>query len=67
LPLSRLAITQVVDFRIKERAKMDIMLYLLPVTLIMGLGSLVALFWAIKNQQFDDPKGDAERILRDDE
>ena len=46
---------------------MDIMLYLLPVTLIMGIGSLLALFWAMKNQQFDDPKGDAERILRDDE
>jgi cbb3-type cytochrome oxidase maturation protein len=40
---------------------------LLPVALLLGLGGLAAFFWALRNGQFDDPDGDAARILIDDE
>ena len=34
---------------------------------LLALGGLIALLWALANGQFDDLKGDAERILIDDE
>jgi cbb3-type cytochrome oxidase maturation protein len=40
---------------------------LLPVALLLGLGGLAAFFWALRNGQFDDPDGDAARILIEDE
>ena len=45
---------------------MDILLYLIPIALTVGAFALYGFFWAIKHDQFDDPKGNAERILRDD-
>lgn len=32
----------------------------------VGLGALLILFWAINSGQYDDPEGDAMRILIDD-
>ncbi len=46
---------------------MDVLLYLIPIALTIGGIALAGFFWALRNGQFDDPKGDAERILRDDE
>jgi len=42
---------------------MTILLWLIPVSLILGFGGLLAFFWALKDGQFDDTKGDAERLL----
>lgn len=35
--------------------------------LTVGLFSLGVLLWALSNGQYDDPDGDAERILLDDD
>jgi cbb3-type cytochrome oxidase maturation protein len=32
----------------------------------VGLGALALLLWALADGQFDDPDGDAQRILLDD-
>jgi len=46
---------------------MTILSMLIPLALIMGFIGLLAFFWALKSGQFDDPKGDAQRILLDDD
>jgi cbb3-type cytochrome oxidase maturation protein len=45
---------------------MEILVVLIPVSLLLGGVGLLAFFWAMKTKQFDDPKGDAERILSPD-
>jgi len=35
--------------------------------LVVGLSSLAVLLWALASGQYDDPDGDAERILMDDD
>jgi cbb3-type cytochrome oxidase maturation protein len=40
---------------------------LIPVALGLGLTGLAAFFWSIKHGQFDDPDGDALRILGEEE
>ena len=45
---------------------MDILGVLIPVSLALGIGGLVAFFWALRRGQFEDPEGDAHRILRPD-
>lgn len=44
---------------------MEILFVLIPVSLLLGAGGLVAFLWSLKTRQYDDPKGDAERILSD--
>ena len=34
--------------------------------LLVGLGALAVLLWALSNGQYDDPDGDAMRIFMDD-
>lgn len=34
--------------------------------LFVGLGALAILLWAVGSGQYDDPEGDAQRILLDD-
>lgn len=46
---------------------MNILLYLIPVALLLGILGLVAFFWALRNNQFDDLDGAPHRMLRDDE
>lgn len=46
---------------------MDILAYLIPITLVMGGIWLFGFLWAIKRGQFDDPDGAAHRILIEDE
>lgn len=46
---------------------MDILLYLIPIALTLGLVGLVGFMWALKNDQFDDMEGNAHRILLDDD
>jgi cbb3-type cytochrome oxidase maturation protein len=45
---------------------MDILAFLIPVSLLLGGVGLAAFFWALKNRQFEDPQGDANRILTKD-
>mgnify|MGYP001117352309 CR=1 FL=1 len=45
---------------------MEILTILIPVSLLLGGIGLVAFFWALKSKQFDDPQGDAARILKTD-
>ncbi len=39
---------------------------LIPVALLMGLSGLVFFFWAMRNGQFEDLDGAAQRVLIDD-
>ena len=45
---------------------MDILFWLIPVSLILGLLGLGAFVWTLVCKQYDDPRGDAERILLKD-
>jgi cbb3-type cytochrome oxidase maturation protein len=45
---------------------MNVLAVLIPVSLALGLVGLVAFLWTLRDRQYDDPEGDAERILRDD-
>lgn len=45
---------------------MDILAFLIPISLLLGGIGLAAFFWAMKTRQFDDPQGDANRILTKD-
>ena len=45
---------------------MTIMLVLAPLSLLLAVMALVGFFWTIRAGQYDDPQGDAARILIDD-
>lgn len=45
---------------------MNIVLFLAPFSLGLGLMGLAAFYWTLKAGQYDDPVGDASRILLDD-
>jgi cbb3-type cytochrome oxidase maturation protein len=45
---------------------MQILAILIPVSLILGGIGLTAFFWAMRTRQFEDPQGDANRILTKD-
>ena len=45
---------------------MEVLSFLIPVSLLLGGLGLLAFLWALRNRQYDDPKGDAERILSDE-
>lgn len=46
---------------------MEILLFLIPVALLLGIIGLVAFLWTLKTNQYDDLDGAAHRILLDDE
>lgn len=46
---------------------MDVLYYLVPLAILLGLLGLVELIWALKSGQFDDLEGPAHRILFDDD
>jgi len=46
---------------------MDVLLYLIPIALVLGGAGLAAFLWTMKNNQYDDLDGAANRILLDDE
>lgn len=45
---------------------MDILVVLIPVSLGLGTLGLLAFLWTLRHGQYDDPAGDAARILTDD-
>lgn len=46
---------------------MDVLIYMVPLALFIGLTALGAFFWALKSGQYDDTDGAARRILSDDD
>ncbi len=44
---------------------MDILFVLIPVSLGLGSIGLLAFIWTLKHRQYEDPAGDAARILSD--
>jgi cbb3-type cytochrome oxidase maturation protein len=46
---------------------MTSLLILIPVALGLGLVGLFGFFWSYRSGQFDDPEGDALRILTDED
>lgn len=46
---------------------MNMLLYLIPIAIGLGLLGLVAFLWALRSGQFDDMEGAANRILFDDD
>ncbi|HXQ46401.1 MAG TPA: cbb3-type cytochrome oxidase assembly protein CcoS [Caulobacteraceae bacterium] len=44
---------------------MTIILVLAPASLFLALIGLGAFWWSVRNGQYDDPAGDAARILSD--
>ena len=46
---------------------MNILVILVPVSLVLSILGLLAFLWSIRHRQYDDLEGDAWRILLDDE
>jgi len=44
---------------------MNILIILIPAALALGGFALAGFFWALRHDQFDDPQGQAARILSD--
>ena len=45
---------------------MDILMFLAPASVLLALVGLAAFWWTLRNDQYEDPLGDASRILTDD-
>ena len=46
---------------------MDVIYWLIPVVILLGIVMLGVLLWAIKSGQYEDMDGEASRILMDDD
>ena len=46
---------------------MDVLIYLVPMALMLGLTGLAAFMWSLRNGQYDDVQGAALRVLSDDD
>ena len=46
---------------------MNVLVYLVPLALGLGLAGLAAFVWSMKSGQFDDLEGAAHRILDDED
>ena len=46
---------------------MNEFLFLVPISLALGLIGLLAFLWSLKSEQYDDLDGAAERILHDED
>ncbi len=44
---------------------MNVLIYLIPASLLLGGFGLVMFLWTLRSNQYDDPEGDANRILSD--
>lgn len=45
---------------------MEVVLYLIPISVFLGGIGLVAFFWTVRSKQYEDPDGDSQRILSDE-
>ena len=46
---------------------MNVLVYLVPLALLLGVTGLAAFLWSLRNGQYDDMDGAAVRILPDDD
>lgn len=46
---------------------MNILLILIPISLLLLTGGVLVFSWAVKSGQYDDLEGPAHRILNDDD
>lgn len=46
---------------------MDVLIYLIPIALFLGLLGLAGFLWSLKSGQFEDLEGAKWRILEDDD
>ena len=46
---------------------MNVLVVLIPVSLILGGVGLAAFVWTVRSDQYDDDAGNAARILLDDD
>lgn len=46
---------------------MNVLVFLIPVSLVLGGLGLVAFLWTLRSNQYEDLDGDAWRILLDDD
>lgn len=44
---------------------MEVLAYLIPISLLLGGVGLLFFVWTVRSNQYDDPEGDARRILSD--
>lgn len=44
---------------------MNVLIFMIPAGVAFGAVGLLAFLWALRSGQFDDPDGDAVRILND--
>ncbi len=42
---------------------MNILVFLIPVSVTLGLAGLAAFVWTLRSRQYEDPEGDKARIL----
>ncbi|UWR87971.1 cbb3-type cytochrome oxidase assembly protein CcoS [Phaeobacter inhibens] len=45
---------------------MSVLTYLIPISLLLGGIGLVGFLYTVRSNQYDDPEGDARRILNDE-
>lgn len=45
---------------------MEVLGYLIPISLTLGAVGLVAFIYTVRSNQYDDPEGDSRRILNDE-
>ncbi|KIC45326.1 cytochrome C oxidase subunit II [Ruegeria sp. ANG-S4] len=45
---------------------MEVLAYLIPISLFLGGVGLVAFVYTVRSNQYEDPEGDARRILSDE-
>jgi len=46
---------------------MNVLIYLVPIALALGLTGLAAFLWSLRDGQYDDVEGAALRMLGDDD
>lgn len=46
---------------------MDVLIYLIPAALALGLLGLIGFLWSLKSGQYEDLEGAKYRILQDDD
>ncbi|MEO0937791.1 MAG: cbb3-type cytochrome oxidase assembly protein CcoS [Pseudomonadota bacterium] len=44
---------------------MNVLTWLIPISLLLGGLGLAGFLYTLRSRQYDDPKGDAQRILDD--
>ena len=46
---------------------MNVLIYLVPMALALGVSALFAFLWSMRSGQYDDMEGAAVRVLGDDD